>query len=1199
MKKMNFIRMLIAVFALIPTLLYSQTVYTLSSAVTNISGQLSTPGNGRYDFKIVVPPGFRVKTMTYSMTDQANISTSGHFSVNMNEGIFGNGTMSGSIPITHQMPSGTYNGFVVANIAHLDNFSLSITREAVPCTQPSVPTVTTNSPNVCAGNSVSLQISGSLNDATQWSIYSGSCGGTLIGTTNLSSYNVTPPPGQTTYYVRGTGGCATNGACGSVTVSTTPQDDATFNYGSSSYCFGSASPTISGTQGGTFSSTPSGLSINPQTGVIDVTASAPNNYTVTYSTTGSCSDSESQSVTILNDSEAPVANCKDITVMLDSAGNATITPNDIDNGSTDNCGIASMSLSKTNFSCSDGPSASVVLTVTDSSGNTGTCNATVTISDTISPTFTCPGANNGTNLIFPDPDGNGVFNGNDPTQTLISTPSTYGTLGWFIGNPLRCFGNASGDLSGAPTPDGLFNIDPVGNYSTPMTFNSGDMIDNSTGTTGWGVISNLTPGDHIVGFRTILNHYGYMRLTWDGTDITLNEVVVNPVAGAGITVPSGITFETSEDGTTGDCIYKAGTELDPTDILDNCTSPTLVNNINGTNTLAGVDFSVGTTSVTWTLTDAAGNSTSCTYDVEIIDDEVPIALCQDLTVYLDASGNASITASDVDNGSSDNCGIDSLSISQNSFSCANIGGNTVELTVTDINGNTANCNATITVIDTINPVASCRDITVTLDSTGNATITPSDIVNGSTDNCGIASLSLSKTNFSCSDGPTASVTLTVTDVNGNSSLCTANVQVLDTIRPTVVCQDITIYLNESGQANIEVSDINNGSTDICGIDSMWLSNNSFDCSSTGVNNIILSASDNAGNTASCTAVVTVLDSLNPIISIVNTSVEDTAELNGRYEILDYSSNITISDNCMIDTLIQTPAIGDSVNIGPNIIHFQVVDKAGNSITDSIILHVLPAFICPEDISYCDAYSGYNAYSWNQKVEMGDLINNSGIAGPGPGYTDYKNIEDKEINTFQNATVSFTLTPGFSSWASVQGWRIFVDWNQNGDFSDAGEMMFSDISKDPRSGSFAVPPGTDPGCYAVRVINAWGLLANSCGAFSFGEVEDYLMNVEFSNAQPKIASKPVLLENFREVNFEFAMTNNLIQQGENIFVALKSRYEGEANFMVSDVLGRPVTSVIIHHQEGIQEMEINTSELPKGIYFISHPKLYTALKVIVQ
>src|SRR6202008_3139736 len=110
-------------------------------------------------------------------------------------------------------------------------------------------------------------------------------------------------------------------------------------------------------------------------------------------------------------------------------------------------------------------------------------------------------------------------------------------------------------------------------------------------------------------------------------------------------------------------------------------------------------------------------------------------------------------------------GIASLSLNKTTFTCINVGPNAVVLTVTDVNGNSSICNTTVTVEDKVAPLALCQNITVQLDAAGRGRITPAQIDNGSNDACGIASLSLDKTTFTCINvGPNA-VVLTVTDVN--------------------------------------------------------------------------------------------------------------------------------------------------------------------------------------------------------------------------------------------------------------------------------------------------------------------------------------------------------------------------------------------------------------------------------------------------
>src|SRR5207249_1556597 len=142
---------------------------------------------------------------------------------------------------------------------------------------------------------------------------------------------------------------------------------------------------------------------------------------------------------------------------------------------------------------------------------------------------------------------------------------------------------------------------------------------------------------------------------------------------------------------------------------------------------------------------------------------------------------------------------------------------------------TATCSFTVTIVDQMAPVAVCQNLTIQLDNTGHATITPAQINNGSSDACGIAGLSLSKTNFDCSNIASNTVTLTVTDNNGNSQTCTSTVTVVDSVAPTAVCQDITVQLDATGHVTITPAQINNGSSDACATAGLSLDKTSFDC----------------------------------------------------------------------------------------------------------------------------------------------------------------------------------------------------------------------------------------------------------------------------------------------------------------------------------------------------------------------------------
>ncbi|MCK4677808.1 MAG: HYR domain-containing protein, partial [Bacteroidales bacterium] len=167
-----------------------------------------------------------------------------------------------------------------------------------------------------------------------------------------------------------------------------------------------------------------------------------------------------------------------------------------------------------------------------------------------------------------------------------------------------------------------------------------------------------------------------------------------------ITCPADIT-QTADAGSCDAAIIVPAPVTD-----DDCGVASVENDYNNTSD-ASDTYPVGTTTVTWTVTDNDGKTNSCQHLVTVTDDENPNAQCQDITVYLDGAGNAVINALQVDNGSTDNCAIDTIYVNPDTLYCSDIGTNTVTLTVVDESGNSATCTSTVTVNDTISPVITC------------------------------------------------------------------------------------------------------------------------------------------------------------------------------------------------------------------------------------------------------------------------------------------------------------------------------------------------------------------------------------------------------------------------------------------------------------------------------------------------------------
>src|SRR6266498_3984434 len=188
------------------------------------------------------------------------------------------------------------------------------------------------------------------------------------------------------------------------------------------------------------------------------------------------------------------------------------------------------------------------------------------------------------------------------------------------------------------------------------------------------------------------------------------------------------------------------------------------------------------------------HTASANATVTVEDHVAPTMLTKNITVQLTAGGNVTIMAAQVNNGSFDACGIQTLSLNKSTFLCSDAGPNTVKLIATDANGNTSSANATVTVEDHVAPTMLTKNITVQLSAGGNVTITAAQVNNGSFDACGIKTLSLNKNTFLCSDvGPNV-VTLTATDANGNTSSANATVTVEDHVAPTMLTKNITVQL---------------------------------------------------------------------------------------------------------------------------------------------------------------------------------------------------------------------------------------------------------------------------------------------------------------------------------------------------------------------------------------------------------------------
>ncbi len=763
----------------------------------------------------------------------------------------------------------------------------------------------------------------------------------------------------------------------------------------------------------------------------DCSDAGPNTVTLTVTDNNGNVSTCTSTVTV-EDNIAPVAICQDITVQLDAAGVATITTGDIDNGSNDACGIASMTLDVTNFDCSNVGANTVTLTVTDNNGNISTCTSTVTVEDNIAPAAICQNiavqldafgmvSITASDINFGSNDACGIA-----SMTLDVTDFDCSDIGF---NPVVLTvtdnnGNVSTCNATVQVED---NIAPVA-LCQDITV----QLD-ATG------VASITTGDIDNGS---IDACGIASMTLDVTNFDCSDVGANTVT-LTVTDNNGNVSTCTSTVTVEDNVAPVALCQDITVQLDatGVASITTGDIDNGSGDACGIasmtldvtNFdctNVGANTVILTVTDNNGNVSTCTSTVTVEDNVAPVAMCQDITVQLDAAGVASITTADIDNGSNDACGIASLVIDVTDFDCSNVGANTVTLTVTDNNGNVSTCTSTVTVEDNVAPVAMCQDITVQLDALGMASITTGDIDNGSNDACGIASLALDVTDFDCSNVGANTVTLTVTDNNGNVSTCTSTVTVEDNVAPVAICQDITVQLDAAGVASITTGDIDNGSNDACGIASMTLDVTDFDCSNIGANTVTLTVTDNNGNVSTCTATVTVEDVEAPIITCPGDVLVSNDP--GLCEASSVAIGMaTATDNCSAFVVIanDAPVV---FPFGNTTVTWTATDGNGNVSTCTQIVTVEdvenPIITCPApvvvstDAGTCDATSvALGTPVTSDNCSVASVTNNAPLVYP-IGVTNVTwTVTDVQGNTatcIQTVTVQDTEAPVITCPADV-------------------------------------------------------------------------------------------------------------------------------------------------------------------------------------
>ncbi|WNH10977.1 HYR domain-containing protein [Thalassobellus suaedae] len=353
-----------------------------------------------------------------------------------------------------------------------------------------------------------------------------------------------------------------------------------------------------------------------------------------------------------------------------------------------------------------------------------------------------------------------------------------------------------------------------------------------------------------------------------------------------ISCPDNQSVNTSLDGT-GNCTVNFAV-VTPA-FNDNC-SATLTWNMTGAVTASGSGavgnrtFPIGTTTINYTVTDAAGLTATCSQNITVVDNENPTITCpSDQNVSFD--NNCAFEIPDyttfIEVSTLDNCDSNPTVMQSPAPGTLISSTTTVTLTATDNSNNKSSCSFKVIPIDNLSPTATCKPYTAVLSANGTVTISALDIDNGSYDNCGIINRTVSPSSFNCDNIGDNTVTFTVFDNAGNSDSCTATVTIVDNTAPTMICKNFVVVVNAITRiATIKASDIDNGSNDACGLTSLSVSPNIFPEDPNGnvyTASTTLTAIDVNGNSNTCTATVTVEPPKNQFTYLTGVIVNPTPD----------------------------------------------------------------------------------------------------------------------------------------------------------------------------------------------------------------------------------------------------------------------------------------------------------------------------------
>jgi len=273
---------------------------------------------------------------------------------------------------------------------------------------------------------------------------------------------------------------------------------------------------------------------------------------------------------------------------------------------------------------------------------------------------------------------------------------------------------------------------------------------------------------------------------------------------------------------------------------------------------------------------------------------------------------------------------------------------------------------------------------------------------------------------------------------------------------------------------------------------------------------------------------------------------------------------------------------------PYVFQIQSVCSGGNSVVSSQSTFTT---LSSGTTTYCTAKGTSQADEWIDRVSLNGLVRTSGSDA---GYAYYTTAS---ASVSAGLAYSLGYSAGFSSTAFTEYWRVYIDWNQNGVFTDAGEQMVSRSSSSAAnlSTTITVPATAKNGTTRMRMVMKYGAYGTSCETFSYGEVEDY--NVIVTGGVNREIQQTI---SSNEAGEDLQMYPNPAH--DKIFLSKSEiAWFDDAKVILVDMQGKTwKNEVLTSPNNDLEKAELSVENLPNGLYnlIIFSKEFKISKKVIV-